>query len=111
MLKRTVVGSTLLLLVVSIAAHGEYEYSRGAQFPGKGLREDVEIRTVVSAHTKTDPVVLGQGERIIRGGGIGAPPRSLRSAARHAVPKDIDYYGMLGLRLVFAPKVDVKTEE
>jgi len=62
-----------------------------------------------SADAKTDPVVLGPGEKIIRGGGIGAPPRSLRSAARHAVPKDIDYYGMLGLRLVLAPKVAVGT--
>ncbi len=60
-----------------------------------------------SARTKKDPVVLGPGEKIIRGGGIGGPPRSLRSAARHAVPKDIDYYGMLGLRLVLAPKVAV----
>ena len=60
-----------------------------------------------SAHTKTDPVALGPGEKIIRGGGIGAAPRCLRSAARHAVPKDMDYYGMLGLRLVLAPKVAV----
>ena len=61
-----------------------------------------------SAHTKTDPVVLGPGEKIIRGGGIGTAPRFLRSAARYAVPKDIDYYGMLGLRLVLAPKVAVE---
>ena len=60
-----------------------------------------------SAHTKTDPVVFGPGEKIIRGGGIGADPRLLRSAARHAVPRDMDYYGMLGLRLVLAPKVAV----
>ncbi len=69
----------------------------------------LDIKKPYSAHTKTDPVVLGPGEKIIRGGGLGAPPRSLRSAARHAVPKDIDYYGMLGLRLVLAPKVAVKT--
>ena len=62
-----------------------------------------------SADAKTDPVVFGPGDKIIRGGGIGAPPRSLRSAARHAVPRDIDYYGMLGLRLVLAPKVAVET--
>ena len=60
-----------------------------------------------SAHTKKDPVVLGPGEKVIRGGGIGAAPRCLRSAARHAVPRDIDYYGMLGLRLVLGPKVEL----
>ena len=48
MLKRTVVGSTALLLMVSVAAHGEYEYYKGSQFPGKALREDVELRTVVT---------------------------------------------------------------
>jgi formylglycine-generating enzyme required for sulfatase activity len=62
-----------------------------------------------SAGAKTDPVVLGPGDKIIRGGGIGTAPRFLRSAARYAVPKDIDYYGMLGLRLVLAPKVAVGT--
>jgi formylglycine-generating enzyme required for sulfatase activity len=62
-----------------------------------------------SAHTKTDPVALGPGEKIIRGGGIGTAPRLLRSAARYAVPRDIDYYGMLGLRLALAPKVAVET--
>ena len=67
----------------------------------------LDIKKPYSAHTMKDPVVLGPGEKIIRGGGLGAPPRSLRSAARHAVPKDIDYYGMLGLRLVLAPKVAV----
>jgi formylglycine-generating enzyme required for sulfatase activity len=61
-----------------------------------------------SAHTKKDPIVLGPGEKIIRGGGIGAAPRCLRSAARHAVPRDMDYYGMLGLRLVLGPKVAVE---
>ena len=60
-----------------------------------------------SAHTNKDPVILGPGENIIRGGGIGAAPRELRSAARYAVPEDMDYYGMLGLRLVLAPKVAV----
>ncbi|MBW8017144.1 MAG: hypothetical protein FVQ82_13240 [Planctomycetes bacterium] len=48
MLKCTVVLSTLLLLMVSTAANGEYEYYKGSQFPGKGLRKDVEIRTVVT---------------------------------------------------------------
>ena len=28
-------------------AYGEYEYYKGAQFSGKELREDVELRTVV----------------------------------------------------------------
>ncbi|MBW8016392.1 MAG: hypothetical protein FVQ82_09410 [Planctomycetes bacterium] len=48
MLKCTVVLSTLLLFMVSTAANGEYEYYKGSQFPGKGLRKDVEIRTVVT---------------------------------------------------------------
>jgi formylglycine-generating enzyme required for sulfatase activity len=71
----------------------------------------LDTKEPYSDHTMADPVTLGPGEKIIRGGGIGAPPRSLRSAARHAVPKDIDYYGMLGLRLVLAPKVAVKIGE
>ena len=61
-----------------------------------------------SVDARKDPVVLeGLGDKVIRGGSIGAPPRFLRSAARYAVPRDVDYYGMLGLRLVLAPKVDV----
>jgi len=48
MLKFTVVWSAALLLMVSTAAYGEYEYYKGSQFPGKGLRKDVEIRTVVT---------------------------------------------------------------
>ena len=62
-----------------------------------------------SVDAQKDPVVLGPGDKIIRGGGIGTAPRLLRSAARYAVPRDIDYYGMLGLRLVLAPKVEVDT--
>jgi len=60
-----------------------------------------------SADAKTDPVVFGPGDKVIRGGAIGTAPRFLRSAARYAVPRDIDYYGILGLRLVLAPKVEV----
>ena len=71
----------------------------------------LDTKEPYAARAQTDPVAKGPGEKVIRGGGIGAPPRCLRSAARHAVPKDIDYYGMLGLRLVLAPKVEVKTEE
>ena len=63
-----------------------------------------------SARTKKDPVVLGPGDKVIRGGAIGTAPRFLRSAARYAVPKDVGYYGMLGLRLVLAPKVAVEIE-
>ena len=63
-----------------------------------------------SAEAQKDPVVLGgSGGKVIRGGSIGAPPRFLRSAARFAVPRDVDYYGMLGLRLVLGPKVEVGT--
>ena len=65
-----------------------------------------------SADAKTDPVVLeGPGDKVIRGGGIGAPPRLLRSAARFAVPKDVDYYGMLGLRVVLGSKVAVNSSD
>jgi formylglycine-generating enzyme required for sulfatase activity len=61
-----------------------------------------------SVDAQKDPVVLdGSGDKVIRGGSIGAPPRFLRSAARYAVSRDVDYYGMLGLRLVLAPKVEV----
>ena len=61
-----------------------------------------------SVDAQKDPVVLeGSGDKVIRGGSIGAPPRFLRSASRFAVPRDVDYYGMLGLRLVLAPKVEV----
>ena len=62
-----------------------------------------------SVDAQKDPVVLGPGDKIIRGGGIGTAPRLLRSAARYAVSRDIDYYGMLGLRLALAPKVEVGT--
>lgn len=48
MRKCTVVWSIAFLLMVGASAYGEYEYYRGAQFPGKDLREDVEIRTVVT---------------------------------------------------------------
>ena len=60
-----------------------------------------------SVDAQKDPVVFGPGDKIIRGGGIGTAPRFLRSAARYAVARDIDHYGILGLRLVLAPKVDV----
>jgi formylglycine-generating enzyme required for sulfatase activity len=64
-----------------------------------------------SAAAQKDPAVLeGSGDKVIRGGGIGSSPRFLRSAARYAVPKDVGYYGMLGLRLVLAPKVAVEIE-
>ena len=59
-----------------------------------------------SVDAQKDPVALeGSGDKVIRGGSIGAPPCFLRSAARFAVPRDVDYYGMLGLRLVLAPKL------
>ncbi len=46
MLRNTVGWAIAFLLMVS-GAYGEYEYYKGAQFPGKELREDVELRTVV----------------------------------------------------------------
>jgi formylglycine-generating enzyme required for sulfatase activity len=59
-----------------------------------------------SAGAQKDPVVLEKlGDKVIRGGGIGSAPRFLRSAARYAVAGDVDYYGMLGLRLVLGPKM------
>ena len=45
---RLILMVALLGLAPAGAIAGEYEYYRGAQFPGKGLREDVEIRTVLS---------------------------------------------------------------
>ena len=45
---RLILIVALLGLVAVEAIADEYEYYRGAQFPGKGLREDVELRTVVS---------------------------------------------------------------
>ncbi len=65
-----------------------------------------------SADAKTDPVVLvASGDKVIRGGSIGSPPRFLRSAARYAVPRDVDYFGMLGLRMVLAPMIDAPMPE
>jgi hypothetical protein len=46
MLRNTVGWAIAFLLMVS-GTYGEYEYYKGAQFPGKELREDVELRTVV----------------------------------------------------------------
>jgi len=46
--RRLVLMVAFLGLAPVGAIAGEYEYYRGAQFPGKGLREDVELRTVVS---------------------------------------------------------------
>jgi len=71
----------------------------------------LDTMNTYSSDAQTDPVVLDKtGDKVIRGGGIGTPPRFLRSAARYAVPRDVDYYGMLGLRLVLAPKVAVEIE-
>ncbi len=48
MLRYKVVWSSAFLFMVSLAYSSEYEYYRGAQFPGKELRKDVEIRTVLT---------------------------------------------------------------
>ena len=46
--RRLVLMVALLGLAPVGAMADDYEYYRGAQFPGKGLREDVELRTVIS---------------------------------------------------------------
>jgi len=68
------------------------------------------MKTLKAKEWTVPTLAMKMNHKVIRGGAIGTAPRFLRSAARYAVPRDTDYYGMLGLRLVLAPKVEVEIE-
>lgn len=55
-----------------------------------------------------DPVVLEEGaEKVVRGGAFMSSYRVMRSATRLHVKPTAAYYGIIGFRVVLAPKIDL----
>ena len=60
----------------------------------------------------TDPLVINKSQdKLVRGGSALGKYPCMRSAARYAVPFDIDFYAFTGMRLVLAPKVNFTMPE
>jgi len=61
--------------------------------------------------THTDPVYFDEApkqEKVVRGGSIAGGFPFMRCAVRYTIPYDADFYGFVGMRVVLAPKIDIR---